>query len=212
MRGMGILRTAVREHERFVRVRLPRRLRAGGPEAVRGQWPGAAVPGVLRAGQGRGADGLQVPEPDGGGERDGGQWHGLLFRAQCAVLVGREAAEGADGPADGRIPGGRRQDVVRTRRFRGPAGAGRVHVARHVGARVGGRRLGGQQAVRGGRRRPEGGRVRGERPVARGRAQQQPDQPVGHSARPDARLHVRGRWQPAGPGRHGRRRRPAHRH
>jgi len=51
-----------------------------------------------------------------------------------------------------------------------------------VGANIAGGRLGRQQAVCGGRRGPEGGRVRAERPVARDRAEQQSDQPVGHCA------------------------------
>lgn len=81
-----------------------------------------------------------------------------------------------------------------------------------MGTRFGGRGLGGQQTVRGGRYRAEDRRVRVERPVARDRVEQQPDQPVGHRARSDAGLHVRGRRQSADPGQHGRQRDQADRH
>lgn len=199
---MGILRANVQEHGRIVPVQLSLRVRAGGPEKMRGQQPDATVSGVLRAGQERHEDGLQVPEPGGGGERDLGQRHGLPLRVQHAVLVGRQAEEDPVDAAAGR-------EEVRPGRERD---AGGDHVAGDVGTRVGGGGLGEQQAVRGGRGRAESGRVRAERPVARDRAQQQPDQPVGHRAGPHAGVHVHRGREPAGPGQHGRRRHESDRH
>lgn len=91
--GMGILRTVVQEHGRFVRVQLLSRIRADGEEEVRGQQPDTTVPSVFRAGQVHHENGLQVPEPNGRGERDVGQWHGLSLRVEHVVLVGREIEE-----------------------------------------------------------------------------------------------------------------------
>jgi len=83
-------------------VQLLSRVRADGPEKVRGQQPNATVPGILRPGQEHHENGFQVPEPGGGGQRDVGQRHGLPLRVQHAVLVRREAKEDQVGKAAGR--------------------------------------------------------------------------------------------------------------
>lgn len=81
-----------------------------------------------------------------------------------------------------------------------------------MGTHIGGRGLDRTQAVRRGWRGPEDRRVRAERPVARDRPEQQPDQPVGHSAGPHPRIHVHRRRQPADQGQHGRQRHQGDRH
>jgi len=183
-------------------VQLLSRVHADRTEKVRSQQPDTTVPGVLRPGQKHHENGLQVPKPGGGGQRDVGQRHGLPLRVQHAVLVGREAEEDQVSEVAGR-------GQVRAGWQRHAA---RDHVAGNVGTHFGGGGLGRQQTVRSGRCWPEGGRVRAERPVARDRAEQQLDQSVGHRARSHPRVHVHSGRQPVNPRQHGRRRHQSHSH
>jgi len=81
-----------------------------------------------------------------------------------------------------------------------------------VGTDIGGGRLGREQAVRRGRGGPEDRRVRTERQVARGRVEQQPNQPIGYSSGPHPGVHVYSRWQPVDPSHNGRQRHQSDRH